>query len=365
MRATWSAALVVPFTLLLAACGAGDRSAAESTDLMSETSRDSMAGGNKVIGVMSRNLYLGADLGPVISAGDPAAFVGATTAVWLMVKNNDFRTRAQALAAEIAATRPALIGLQEAVTWRTQSPSDGTATSATDVKFDYVPDLLRALKARGLVYREVARVTLLDVEAPTAPALDLDIRLTDHDAILAREDVHVTKSEGDVFKHLLTVPTLVGPVTLPRGWVSVDVKYRGEELRFVSTHLESFDPGIRALQAGDLAEVLAKETRPVILVGDLNSEPGVTGDGEAILAGAGFEDVWPALHPGPGLTCCFLENLRLTQGAKLDQRIDYVLTRGPFEPRKAVVVGADPSSRFRGLWPSDHAGVFAEVRIGQ
>jgi endonuclease/exonuclease/phosphatase family metal-dependent hydrolase len=312
-----------------------------------------------VIGVMSRNLYLGADLGPVIAAPDLPRFIGATTAVWAMVNTNNFRTRARALAAEIAATRPALIGLQEAVTWRTQSPSDATATPARDVAFDYVPDLLDALAKRGLEYRLVAQVDLLDVEAPTG--LGIDIRLTDHEAILAREDVHVTKSEGAVFKSLLKFDTVVGEVVTKRGWVSVDVSYRGERLRFVSTHLESFDATVRKQQAAELAQVLSKERRPVILVGDLNSHPGT--QGEAILAAGGFEDVWPALHSDPGLTCCFLEDLTKTAGAAFSERIDYVLTRGPFEPRRAVVLGADPSTRVGGLWPSDHGGVFAEVRI--
>src|SRR3989442_114791 len=288
-----------------------------------------MAGGNKVIGVMTRNLYLGADLGPVIAA-PPEDFFAATSAAWLMVKNNDFHTRAKALAAEVADTRPALIGLQEAVTWRTQSPPDGMATRATPVEFDYVADLLKALKSKGLVYRRVAEIELLDVEAPTG--LGFDIRLTDHETILAREDVQVTKSEGAPFRKLLVLPSpTVGEVKLPRGWVSVDVKYRGENLRFVSTHLESFDSGTRVAQARELADLLANETRPVILVGDLNSDPGK--EGELVLASAGFEDVWSALHDGDGLTCCFLEDLTKTKGAALTERIDYVLTRGPFEPR--------------------------------
>ncbi len=361
MRAPWSAALALSFALFTVSCGSGDRSAAESAGLTSAASHQSTAGRDDAIGVMTRNLYLGADLAPVISATTPQQFIAATTAVWLMVKNNDFHTRARALAAEIAATRPALVGLQEAVTWRTQSPSDGTATPATDVAFDYVPELLAALKARGLEYRLAAKVELLDVEAPTAPALDLDIRLTDHGAILARADVQVTKSGGVVFTNLLSFPTVVGTVTLPRGYVSVDATVEGEQLRFVSTHLESFHPGIRTLQATELVQALAGETRPVILAGDLNSRPGT--EGEAVLAGAGFEDVWPQIRGNPGLTCCFLEDLRLTKGAAFTERIDYVLTRGPFEPRKATVLGSHPNSRVDGLWPSDHGGVFAEVRV--
>lgn len=321
-----------------------------------------MAGGNKVIGVMSRNLYLGADLGPVIASQTLPQFLAAGAAVWTMVQKNDFHVRAQAIAAEIAEKRPALVGLQEAFTWRTQSPADGAATPATHVVYDYVPEILAALASRGLVYRQVAQVELLDFEAPTA--LGIDARLTDHGAILAREDVHTSNAAAVVFGNLLPLNVLGQTIFVKRGYVAVDVKYRGEDLRFVSTHLESFHPGIRALQALELAGVVSAEKRPVVLVGDLNSHPGVATDGEGILLGAGLRDLWGALHPSdPGLTCCFLEDLTKTAGASLSERIDYVLTRGPLEPRSAVVLGADPSSRLGGLWPSDHAGVFAEIRI--
>jgi endonuclease/exonuclease/phosphatase family metal-dependent hydrolase len=130
---------------------------------------------------------------------------------------------------------------------------------------------------------------------------------------------------------------------------------------FVSTHLESFHPGIRMLQARELALALATESRPVVLVGDLNSHPGT--EGAAILAGAGFRDVWAELHPSrPGLTCCWPEDLTKSNPG-FSERIDYVLFRGPLEPRTEAVSGADPASRVAGLWPSDHGGLFAELRL--
>jgi endonuclease/exonuclease/phosphatase family metal-dependent hydrolase len=143
--------------------------------------------------------------------------------------------------------------------------------------------------------------------------------------------------------------------------VAVDVKYRGESLRFVSTHLESYHPGIRTLQAVELAGALARESRPIILVGDLNSHPGT--EGEAVLAGAGFADVWTSLHGSqPGLTCCRAEDLTVV-AAPFSERIDYVLTRGLFDPRMMEVLGVSTAERVAGLWPSDHGGVFAELRI--
>ena len=360
MRARF--AVVLPVVLSIIACG-GSRTDPATETSSANLSAGSMAGGNKVIGVMSRNLYLGADLTPVIAAQTFPAFLAATTAAWTMVKNNDFHQRVHALANEIAAARPALVGLQEAFTWRTQTPADGNVTPATTVAYDYVPELLAALAKRGVKYRAVAVVELLDFEAPTL--LGNDARATDHGAILAREDVHTSNATAVVYQNLLPIRVAGQPLLVKRGFVAVDVKYRGEQLRFVFTHLESFHPGIRMLQAGELAAALAGESRPVILVGDLNSHPGT--EGEAILAGAGFSDVWPAVHPGnDGLTCCWAEDLRIPAGPanRFDERIDYVLTRGPFEPRAAVVTGANPALRIDGLWPSDHGGIFAELRIG-
>jgi hypothetical protein len=41
-------------------------------------------------------------------------------------------------------------------------------------------------------------------------------------------------------------------------------------------------------------------------------------------------------------------------------RIDYVFSRGGLKAGDATLVGADPNSRTpAGLWPSDHAGLFA------
>jgi len=347
--------------VLAAGCGAsGTPGTSATVSHSSAATAASMAGGNKVIGVMSQNLYLGADLTPVILAQTQLQFLQATTAVWNMVRKNDFHTRVNAIAEEIAERRPALVGLQEAFTWWTQSPPDGAATPATTVAYDYVPELLSALEARGFVYRLAARVDLLDFEAPTL--LGLDARTMDHGAILAREDVHTENPTAVVYGNLLPLTVLGQPLFVKRGYVAVDVKYRGESLRFVSTHLESFHPGIRTLQAAELAQALARETRPVILVGDLNSHPGT--EGAAVLAGAGFSDVWPALHPGEaGLSCCRAEDLTVLN-APFVERIDYVLTRGLFTPRAIEVVGVDPAERIGGLWPSDHGGVFAEVRIG-
>lgn len=65
--------------------------------------------------VMTRNLYLGADVGvamdliPNLSA--------AAQFMWDQVKATDFNKRAPKLAAEVIAARPDVIGIQEATIW--------------------------------------------------------------------------------------------------------------------------------------------------------------------------------------------------------------------------------------------------------
>jgi hypothetical protein len=76
--------------------------------------------------------------------------------------------RAQALAAEIAANDPDIVGLQEAVLLRTDTPADGAASPAENVLADYLDILLQALEAQGAHYAPVAVVTNADNELPTA-----------------------------------------------------------------------------------------------------------------------------------------------------------------------------------------------------
>ena len=76
-------------------------------------------GKGKVVGVMTRNLYLGADLGPVIAAENTEQVVEASGAVLRDVVANNFPTRAKGLAHEILEQKPDLVGLQEVAYWHT------------------------------------------------------------------------------------------------------------------------------------------------------------------------------------------------------------------------------------------------------
>src|SRR5436305_9375706 len=74
--------------------------------------------------VMTRNLYFGTDLSPVIAAPTQLAFFLAAAGAYNQGVASDWNGRALRWAAEIASAKPDLVGLQEAAQWRTQSPSD-------------------------------------------------------------------------------------------------------------------------------------------------------------------------------------------------------------------------------------------------
>ena len=311
--------------------------------------------------VMTQNLYLGTDLDPVLAAASPGALVSAATTAWQQVEANDFRARARALAAEIDLARPDTIGLQEAALWRT-GPVGGPATT---VVYDFVGELVRALAARGLHYTPVAMSENYDAEAPTS--LGYDVRLTDRDALLVRAGVTVLDAHAANYATVLPLPTpLLGTFIVHRSYVYADLALHGQRFRVVTTHLDPLAPPVQIAQGAELAAGPAATSAPVVVAGDLNS----SADGSdtptyANLLAAGFTDGWTVSgHRDPGYTCCEASDLH-NAVPTLSQRIDYVLTRGNAGVLLETRLGDLPFEKTPGgLWPSDHAGVVAVVRIG-
>jgi endonuclease/exonuclease/phosphatase family metal-dependent hydrolase len=176
---------------------------------------------------------------------------------------------------------------------------------------------------------------------------------------------------------VLPTGTSYGDIVFTRGWTSIDIKLLGKPVaRFVNTHLESAASGIRQLQALELVGAFGGgpllTSMPAILVGDLNSDPGIAynnnpaspvSDGAAygIVAGAGFV--------GSGNTQkTFGHDSDLLDPPSADatqftERIDHILTRpSSYGILSNWIVGRDPANRTPGgLWPSDHAGVIAGI----
>jgi endonuclease/exonuclease/phosphatase family metal-dependent hydrolase len=334
------------------------------------------AGGGELT-VMTRNLSFGTDLGPIVAATSEFEFVTAVAAAFTQAQASDFPGRAKAWADEIEHARPDLIGLQEAVLWRTQSPADFSPTpNATLVEADLVGLLLAELRSRGEKYDVVIAQTGYDIEAPGLyPTGLIDIRLTQREVILARKSpgMKLTKAQGGQYAAYVTVPTIVGvPVALPWAWASVDVTRNGRTFRFATTHLDPISGIAQGLQANEFLTGPGSTTLPIVWVGDFNSDaegtvitgvPSATATYGSILA-AGYADAWSARHPAdPGFTCCQATNL-LNPTSTLAERVDLVLTRGRFHIGKASLVGDEPSDRLpSGLWPSDHAGVVVTLDL--
>ncbi len=350
-------------------------------------------GKGKVVGVMTRNLYLGADLAPAIGAPSLEAFVAANGKILREVTANDFPTRAKGLAREILAEKPDLVGLQEVALWRT-GPPDLTPVltgqpTATTVRHDYLQELLAELNKGPDRYEVVVVQPEFDLEAPADennvagdgpnPAIanaEINGRLTMRDVILARRGagVQTANPRSGNFKVLLPVEILGQKVPIKRGWTAVDAKVRGSHwFRFVNTHLEAFDPAtlvpsVRALQAAELVAPGGPATGnlPVVLVGDLNSDDDTVSPGDQqayrVLLEAGLVE----RSTDDPLSCC-LESSLLAEGAggsvsDFDHQVDHVMTNAPANIRleRSEVTGLLPVN---GFWDSDHAGLFSALRF--
>jgi endonuclease/exonuclease/phosphatase family metal-dependent hydrolase len=318
--------------------------------------------------ILTRNMYLGTDFGPILGATSFPEFANAVAAAYIQVQQSNIPARADGIAKEIEANRPDLIGLQEASIWRT-GPFGGPANT---VAFDALQSLLDALAARGLHYAPVAIITEFEAEAPSA--LGINIRFTDRDVVLARTDLNgselvLSNIRAEHFAtNLMFITPILGPLTIPRGWISVDGKLRGKSFRFVTTHLESFHPGVQAVQASELIQGPGNTALPVIIAGDLNTDS-ASGDpaqnaGYQIILSSGFSDLWTLLHQSePGNTWALHLGDSATSTTPT-QRIDLVLFRGELLPQEVELIGDQPSDRTPGgLWPSDHAGVVASFNL--
>lgn len=313
--------------------------------------------------VASYNLYLGADLDPLIAVLATGGDVSTEVAkVYTAMQATEPKERMDAVATQLAKTAPDVVALQEAVQWRTQMPADGAATPADNLAFDFLQELVDDLGRRGLTYTPVVTAVHTDIELTAGTGVGaFDVRLTDRDALLVKSGSPLVVSSVDhgTYTAILEVPThSAGTIRVPRGWTSLDGSIAGHPLRLVNTHLEVTGDTIRAAQAAELIAQPASNAQ--IVLGDFNLTPGTaTYD---VIVKAGFVDGW---HDSgdPGFTCCQADDLR-NEMSQLDQRIDLLFTHGGAETPTMQRIGSDAADRTpTGLWPSDHAGIAATVQL--
>jgi endonuclease/exonuclease/phosphatase family metal-dependent hydrolase len=321
------------------------------------------ASGGPVLRVLSRNLYLGADVDSVIYAlvtPTPDDDLPALVAAVQTFMATDARARCAAVAREIAWARPDIVGLQEV--WAVELALPGLVTTSVDFL-----DLLRdELETLGLEYDVAVKRVTTEAQLP-------GVHLVDRDAILVRRGrVTVEAVASAPFAWNLGDPGAGFPIL--RAWTTVYATVAGRPVQLINAHLESGDDPmlvqLRAAQALELAQVASLD-RPVVLLGDLNDVPG--SPMHQVLQASGLVDVWTALRPNDdGGTCCF-DGALSDPSPNLDQRIDYVLTRGFDHGGRSVQgwihrIGLAPWERIDGpvheLWPSDHAGLSAGLVMG-
>ena len=336
--------------------------------------RPADAGGPRPVKVMTRNLYLGANLDPAIRATSVPALLGATAHIFSVVQQTDFPQRAKALAREIADADPVLLGLQEAAAW--YSGPLGDPAPAGTVEYDFVAILQRELTAVGSPYDLVRAQDEADIETPAGFPYFRDVRLVQRDAILVKQgvddEVTLTNPQSANFANRLVLSTGMGQqFVVNRGWVSVDATVNRRSFRFVNTHLEAFHWYYRLLQAQELISAtgpVGSAPGGVILVGDLNSGPELPVEENRraywALVSFGLIDTWAVANPGhPGLTAGFNELLTdASAEAALEHRVDHVMASPSVGVVKSRIYGTDADNRTdAGLWPSDHAGVAATL----
>jgi endonuclease/exonuclease/phosphatase family metal-dependent hydrolase len=326
-----------------------------------------------VVRVMTRNLYLGSSLEGLLNARSLPELIAAAAQVTQNITDSKPDERAAAVAREIVKNHVDLVGLQEATIVRTgplQLPPINLETflPATGVVSDGLKLLLLALDNLGEHYSVVAIVPGFDAQLPIPPPLStppgFDARLTTQIAMVARSDLRLSNRQVQGFLANRTYPTAGGPVPNPRGWASVDVEKNGRKFRFATTHLETQNP-VQFPQAHDLINGAGNTTLPVVFVGDFNVTADSTADPTFLVyqkfLKANFMDAWPPNRPG--LTCCQAANLR-NPASLLTHRLDLVLFRGAIQVLDIHLVGNKSSDRTpSGLWPSDHAGVVATLRV--
>jgi endonuclease/exonuclease/phosphatase family metal-dependent hydrolase len=304
--------------------------------------------------VMTRNLFLGADLIPLAGAAPGADFEHAAGAVLTQVEGTEPDARMKLIAREIAKAKPDLVGLQEVTLWRTGPKGD--PAPAKTVVIDYLATLRKQLKAAHAPYRVVADQRTLNLEGPTDRGVD--VRFTDGNVVLARKGVKVSHVRSSDFRHQLVIQTqALGPISVNRSFNQLDAVVRGARLHFVNAHLEAYSAATRTDQAKELVKRALGAKRQTVLVGDLNSGPKLPQAADRppyqAIARAGFKDRRTAKSQ-----CCFNDDL---VSGRWDHIVDHIMTRPKVKLMRSYLTGRETLAN--GEHPSDHGGVVSVLGL--
>jgi endonuclease/exonuclease/phosphatase family metal-dependent hydrolase len=356
----------------------------------------------KPITVMTRNVYLGADINRPIDAALTAqrmggeapeilvALANGTETTRAIVDDTDFTVRARLLADEIKRTSPDLVGLQEVALWRSgplELDQVGVA-NATEVDHDFLQILLDELRAQGARYTAAVVGNRADVESPsfTGSPFDetmggsmRDVRLTMRDVILVRDNasLRVTDTHDEIFEHNLSLGVLGVDFDFDRGYQWADVRAGGQSFRFVNTHLEAFSSDLALAQAHQMLTEATSPTTSTVIACDCNSDPlnasikpqdSVPHKAPYELITRTYTDQWLEWAPAEEGWTSGLNELVDEVPPTWTHRIDMIFGRtasgDPLGVDRGEVTGTELTDRdaTTGLWPSDHAGVVLRLR---
>ncbi|HSM61072.1 MAG TPA: endonuclease/exonuclease/phosphatase family protein [Longimicrobiales bacterium] len=379
--------IIVVLALAAASCSDATVPDPATRDVQRGADRWLAGDGSEPFKVYTQNAYVGGDTGPVLTLDfdDVPDVVAKATAFWADVQASDVPERAASIVDRIDERRPHLVTLQEVFYFDVLDLSTGSPQVTQVV--DILADIQAEIAGRGLPYDVVAVQGNTAVGFPfdpNLPGLPLTLpptrflRLQDRVAMLRRTDVEVSAVAQGNYAATFSV----GPITLRRGWIRATTELDGTAHHVVGTHLEgqALAP-IQALQAEQLLDQIAAGLPDVtILAGDFNSDaaadpsaPSWTATYGAIVA-AGYDDAWLASggsSKDPGYTCCQDPDLR-NGTSTLDERIDFVFVRDARTPQGETsgsvhveIVGDEQADRTltNGLWPADHAGLVAGLRL--
>lgn len=380
---------VLLITLLLVPWGCGEL---DTDRMLAPAATESRLTEGPGIKILSQNLYLGIDLGTLLTATTPeevqAAFQQLIyTSAFDAAAPEAGPRRLRDIAGTILAESPHVVGLQEVTRYEFTFADQSQAVLDFRQVLQGWLDYFHAVGLTPYTYEWVMNplVAAPTLELPVMGGVAVDYH--DADAILVRSDMTVV---GDpVLETFQAVqPFNVFGTVFPfwRGWQAVTLDIEGREVVFVNTHLEVARFGdVQVAQTEELIDWMDDQTAPVIAIGDFNSAANhdaleiEQSDSYHMLRQAGYADLWLRESDSVGgVTCCQAGDLTNAESV-LHSRLDLVLVRwGPagFGGRSEMdVLGEVSGDRIAftavspflpgpfplTLWPSDHAGVVATL----
>lgn len=268
--------------------------------------------------------------------------------------------RLKAMGKVVAAESPDVLGLQEVMVLR----------KGDSIVNDFLGEFIAAIKANGgpeyVVFHTPMNDTVLSGKKGDST---ITIGFVEGQSLLVKPGFTLLDSARFMYFSLLKIPLNNQPVT-ERGadWLRLRSP-KGLEFQVFNTHIEvePFNNGTsQAAELGVLADSLqsrvGKRGRLQLVIGDLNSEPGLRA--HRILGNRGFADTFdgPGVSRDSGGTCCVAGSALWRPDTTFsNRRIDYVLARGMgvAELSKTTVKGAFSGAGGTRFLASDHRMVVA------